>query len=783
MKTLRALIVEDSENDSQLLVMELRRGGWTVDHERVDTLDAMTVAIERQQWDLIIADFSMPQFSGLAALRLARSSAASVPFMLVSGTMGEATAVAAMKAGASDYLFKGDLSRLVPAVERELRAAEERETARETGRLLDTREAQLAEALRLSKLGTWNLNLQNDSSELSEEAQLLLGCAKGETHPSFSQFIQHIHSDDRDAFTSVFFNRVVSRISQDYRLVSADAGGTFVHIRGEIVRDKDGNPTRAGGMIQDITQRKLADAELLRLKDAAEAANRAKSEFLANMSHELRTPMSAILGFADMMTRTGDHAIDAAECVSTIRRNSQHLLDLINEILDLSKIEAGQMKVERIQCDLPALLCELGALMQPRAAEKSLQITIDIQGPVPRYIQTDPQRLRQILVNLLGNAIKFTPSGCVNLTVSQKNQAESCQLILVVRDTGIGMTSEQLSRVFEPFAQAESSTTRKFGGTGLGLTISRRLARLLDGDITVSSEPNIGSAFTVTMDARNCDSEESFSNLDDPSLRAIQSDVLCDTTSFTAKILLVEDGRDNQRLLSTLLRMAGADVEIVNNGQVAVERAAVGSFDLILMDMQMPVMDGYTATAELRSRDVHTPIIALTAYAMAEDRAKCLASGCNDYLSKPVRPDSLLNMVKSHLAHSIESEEAMQANATLSPNTAETDTTGSIRSTLMNYPGLANCINEFIADLPGMVRQLGELVALQDTDRLRRVSHQLRGACGGFGFDCISEVAGKAEDAIRRSEPPLAISNCIDSLIQIIQRVEGFDRRKSRIAA
>jgi DNA-binding response OmpR family regulator len=163
MKTLRALIVEDSENDSQLLVMELRRGGWTVDHERVDTLDAMTVAIERQQWDLIIADFSMPQFSGLAALRLARSSAASVPFMLVSGTMGEATAVAAMKAGASDYLFKGDLSRLVPAVERELRAAEERETARETGRLLDTREAQLAEALRLSKLGTWNLNLQNDS--------------------------------------------------------------------------------------------------------------------------------------------------------------------------------------------------------------------------------------------------------------------------------------------------------------------------------------------------------------------------------------------------------------------------------------------------------------------------------------------------------------------------------------------------------------------------------------------------------------------------------------------
>jgi signal transduction histidine kinase/DNA-binding response OmpR family regulator len=784
MHKLNVLIVEDSENDAELLLLELRRGGWDVSYQRVDTRQGMTTALSQRKWDLVIADYSLPQFSGTEALRLARASVVEIPFLLVSGTIGEETAVAAMKAGADDYLFKGDLHRLIPAVERELRGSEDRRKASDTKTLLHRREAQLAEALRLARLGTCHLNVKEHLFELSDEARSLLGLSPDLKSPTFDEFVDFLAPEDRQTLRKLLADPTVLNLSLDCNLARRQAQANFIHIRLNLTRELDGKLDCAVGMIQDITERKLIDAELIRLKDAAEAANLAKSEFLANMSHELRTPMTAILGFADMMSITGEHAIDPRECISTIQRNSHHLLDLINEVLDLSKIEAGQMKVERIRCDLPVLLSDVSALMRARAAEKSLQININIVNALPRYIQTDPLRLRQILVNLLGNAIKFTPQGSISLTVACDGGDCKHRFKIEVRDTGIGMTAEQVSRIFEPFAQAENSTTRKFGGTGLGLTISRRLARLLHGDITVSSEPGVGSVFTVMIDTGDINEKECFTSLDDFANPAGDSSFAPSKLAVSAKVLLAEDGRDNQKLLSTHLKMAGAEVEIVENGQLAVDRASENAFDLILMDMQMPVMDGYAATTELRKRGIKTPIIALTAYAMAEDRAKCLASGCTDYLSKPVAPDKLLGTIRRHLGQSTKSEHPMQEPVTQkSLVIAQADSTGPIRSTLMNYPGLANIINEFIADLPDIVQQLETLSRQHDMDRLRRLAHQLRGACGGFGFDCITDVAAKAEDAIRSSQPPLAISNSINSLIQIIRRVEGFDRKESRIAA
>jgi DNA-binding response OmpR family regulator len=254
MSILGVLIVEDSENDSELLAIELRRGGWLIDHERVETPNAMTIALGEHHWDIIIADYSLPHFSGPAALSLARQFAPDVPLFLVSGTVGVETAVAAMQAGACDYLFKGDLSRLVPAVQRERRGVAKREAAREIERLLDAREAQLAEALRLAKLGTWNLNLQSNTAEFSDEAQLLLGRQPGASLSTFSGFLECLHPDDRGAFAAAFSDRVGTQIAQDCRLISPDATATFVHIRGQIVRDAVGNPTMAGGMIQDITE-------------------------------------------------------------------------------------------------------------------------------------------------------------------------------------------------------------------------------------------------------------------------------------------------------------------------------------------------------------------------------------------------------------------------------------------------------------------------------------------------------------------------------------------------
>ena len=782
MTTLHVLIVEDSENDAQLLVLELRRGGFDVHHNRVDTEQGMTAALRSREWNLIIADYSMPQFSGAAALVHARHLAVDVPFMLVSGTVGEATAVEAMKAGASDYLFKGDLTRLVPAVQRELRGVEERRLARKTEQLLQSRETQLAEALHLAKLGTWNLDLQTDSTDLSDEAVSLLGRTSGASPPTFTEFLSCLHPDDRDAFTAAFFNRLTTQIAQDCRLVSSDTAVKFVHVRGNILRDDQGNATIAGGMIQDITERKQADAELLKLKESAESANRAKSEFLANMSHELRTPMSAILGFADMMSETGKDAPDHKECIQIIRRNANHLLALINEILDLSKIEAGHMALERVQCDLPTLLSEVASSMRSRAVDKSLDFNVALDGLLPRYVLSDPLRVRQILVNLLGNAIKFTAAGSVEMLVCCEEIGKSTMLAIEIRDTGIGMTPEQLRIVFDPFTQAEQSTTRKFGGTGLGLAISRRLAQLMNGEITVSSEKGAGTVFTVMVETGSVEGVEKVSTLQQACPAPPASAKLLTEQTISAHVLLVEDGRDNQRLLSTHLKMAGATVEIAENGGIAVELASSQAFDLILMDMQMPVMDGYTATAELRRRGITIPIIALTAHAMSEDRGKCLASGCTDYLSKPVKREVLLTTIRQHLGQPAQKQgrlpDAQPAEVAEGAVSA-----GILRSSLMNYPGMAPIIIDFVRDLPAQVEQLQSFLRLQELDPLRRLIHQLRGSCGGYGFDAITTVASAAEDSIKTGQPPMVISSRVNSLIQIIQHIEGYDSNESRLAA
>jgi signal transduction histidine kinase/DNA-binding response OmpR family regulator len=643
--------VEDSEDDAALLLRELRRGRWEIIHERVDTSKAMTAALNAHPWDLIVADYSMPYFSGPAALALARQRAADVPFILVSGQLGEETAVQAMQAGADDYLFKGNLKRLLPAVDRELHDAEGRRNAEHTERRLQKGERQLADAQRLAHLGTWHVDFPTDTAVWSEEARRILGYpAPGGGGLTFPQFLECLHADDRQLINDSLDSSGQTMIARDCRISCPNLAAQFVHIRGEITRDENGKVVEVTGMIQDITERRLLDAQLQQAKDAAEAANRAKSEFLANMSHEIRTPMTAIVGFADMVLHKDQGKVARIEWADIIQRNALHLLELINEILDLSKIEALQMKVERVACDLPVFLSEIVSLMRPRAMEKGLGFAITFQGPIPHVVQSDPMRLRQILINLLGNALKFTKTGKIEVRISDEGAGgPNIVLRADVIDSGIGMTPEQLERLFQPFTQGDGSITRKFGGTGLGLTISRRLAKLLNGDISVGSELGIGSTFTLKIGGGPSAGVEMLQDLTEATLPATPDQRAQPDIHLHGRILLVEDGRDNQRLLRMQLSAAGAEVVVADNGQIAVDLMTTRPFDLILMDMQMPVLDGYAATIELRRRGVKIPIIALTAYAMAEDRAKCMASGCSAYLTKPVNEETLLNTVNQYL--------------------------------------------------------------------------------------------------------------------------------------
>ncbi|MHB1033347.1 MAG: ATP-binding protein [Pirellulales bacterium] len=415
-----------------------------------------------------------------------------------------------------------------------------------------------------------------------------------------------------------------------------------------------------------------ANKALAELHDTAQAATRAKSEFLANMSHEIRTPMTAILGFTDLVT---DEIGCCDECprqdscpvpsknkdrLEIIKRNGEHLLQLINDILDLSKIEAGKLLVEQIRCSPFQVVADVRSLMLVRAAAKGLALEVDYAGAIPETIETDPMRLRQILVNLVGNAVKFTEAGHVRLAVRFVDDEAEPTIRFEVIDTGIGMTPEHIQKIFDPFTQADETTARRFGGTGLGLAISRRLANLLGGDITIESTPGRGSCFGVILPVG---STQGVALVERPNESVVAPDQGPEgpeepsqpaaAVTLDCRVLLAEDGLDNQRLISFVLRKAGAKVTVVENGQAACDRVASAAasgapFDVILMDMQMPVLDGYEASRKLRAEKYSGPIVALTAHAMGGDRDKCLQAGCDDYLTKPIERARLLETVSRY---------------------------------------------------------------------------------------------------------------------------------------
>ena len=403
-----------------------------------------------------------------------------------------------------------------------------------------------------------------------------------------------------------------------------------------------------------ITERKRSEAELAVARDEAQAANQAKSEFLANMSHEIRTPMTAILGFAEILMGS-DLEREQADAATTVKHNGEYLLRIINDILDLSKIEAGKMQIERIQCSPCQILSDVTFLMRIRADAKNLPLVVEYDGPMPKAIQSDPIRLRQILMNLISNAIKFTEVGEIRIVARVlEADSESPRLQIEVIDSGIGIPEKEMDKLFKPFGQIDSSTTRQHGGTGLGLVISKRLAERLGGDIRVRSTVGKGCNFTLTVKTGPLDAGDL---LEEPSRVHVLADVPRkvdpSNTVLDCRVLLAEDGPDNQRLVSFLLRKAGGEVVVADNGQIAFDLALAARddgnpYDVILMDMQMPVLDGYDATRRLRKSGYEGPIIALTAHAMNSDREKCLQSGCDDYMAKPIDREKLILLVAEY---------------------------------------------------------------------------------------------------------------------------------------
>lgn len=392
----------------------------------------------------------------------------------------------------------------------------------------------------------------------------------------------------------------------------------------------------------EITRQVEAREALISARVAADAANQSKTAFLANMSHEIRTPLGAILGFVDLLKDASDQS-ERDEYARIISRNGKALTKLIDDILDLSKIEAGRLEIEQLDFRLDEVLGDIRELFQENARGKGINFSVNMAAGTPNFLRSDPTRLRQILINLIGNAIKFTSSGFVSLEVGYSrltSHSASTELRFAISDTGIGMSEVQARRLFEPFTQGDNSMTREYGGSGLGLALARRLAKVLGGDVRiVRCVPREGCTFLATI---QCEFRSEW-----PETVSAEPIISMGVgTIENLKVLLVEDVMENQVLVRRMLNREKIEVDIADNGEAGIEKAMSGDYDLVLMDMQMPVLDGYSATRKLRTAGYSKPILALTAHAMADERKLILSAGCNAHLTKPLNPQLLIATIK-----------------------------------------------------------------------------------------------------------------------------------------
>ncbi|MDH5229013.1 MAG: ATP-binding protein [Gammaproteobacteria bacterium] len=462
----------------------------------------------------------------------------------------------------------------------------------------------------------------------------------------------------------------------------------------------------------------------------ANAASKAKSQFVANMSHEIRTPLTAILGFSESLLENDVPKDEYHNAAETIVRSGKHLQQIINDILDLSKIEAGQLVIETIKTDVRDVLDDVGSLMSKRAQSKNISFRIIKHYPLPGIITTDPTRLKQILLNIAGNAIKFTRHGQV--TIELTFLFEQKQLRFEVKDTGIGMTPYELSKLFKPFTQADSTITRRFGGTGLGLVIAKQLVEKLGGEISVTSKKEVGTNFVFTIATGEFNEEGLISEDWSEPTNVIEIQKVPER--LYGHVLFAEDGIENQQLIAMYVRKKGVTISIVDNGKAAVEAALKKEYDLILMDIQMPIMGGLEATEMLRTTGYDKPIVALTANAMKEDRDRCLAAGMDDYLSKPVELERFYRV----LAKFLPKEKHKQEEAAMT-NGMEQD------------PEFLALVQGFLKRLPEIVAEIRGGTDEQNWSQVQTASHKLKGMGGGFGFPELTSAARKINDDVREN--------------------------------
>lgn len=665
--------------------------------------------------------------------------------------------------------------------------------ARRTEETLRFQRERLDMALTGGELGTWDLNIQTGEEIWDARFADLLGEELENLTQSSEAFLARMHPDDIEACMSGIrkhLDGLAPIYAAEYRIRQKNGEWRWIQARGRLMqRDQAGRPLRMLGTIADLSSRKQIEDELVAARVLADAANHSKSEFLANMSHEIRTPLTSILGYADRLSGQDLSDEEIAESVETIKNSGSHLLTIINDVLDLSKIEAGKMTIERVPLSPSQLVHEVISVLQPAAQQKGLKLQTRLIGSIPKQIVSDAVRVRQILMNLVGNAVKFTESGSVCLAVQtvQNSPDGVDRMMFEVQDTGIGMTPYQCNQIFQPFMQADASTTRRFGGSGLGLAICRRMAQMLDGEIVAESEYGVGSKFRVTIATGPLDNTEMLRKLTFTDRKLSRAKRPAQTGKIQGRILLAEDNPVNRKLFERILTDAGATVDVAENGQVAVQKAVAAflpqsgqedsqqGYDVILMDMQMPVLDGYGATRQLREMRYERPVIALTAHALAEDRRKCMSFGCDDFITKPIDRELLLRTCRKWIEQG-RTDHCDMKSKDGSTNMIEFTSTSTVDATelLKNFGDNLELLDElatlFQSNAAELVDAIQQAITDQNCNAIRQAAHSLKGAVSNFASRTALDAASMVESAAANEDLDGA-KTAFEKLVPIIDQL------------
>jgi len=822
------LMVDDDPGAYRLVKLILAESHQPVEFtvESAGTLAEGLDALAGHSFDLVLLDLALPDSSGLQTVDKVYQACPHIPIVVLTGLADEEAGVQAIKKGASDYLVKGRFFR--DMLVRTIRYSLER---KEVERKLQLAKERYRTIFENSAVAIMLVDEQGRIVSWNKRTETLLDMEKEDL---YLKPVELLYPEEE--WKRIRAHNIRQKGMQHHletKVIKKSGEVIDVDVSLSVLKDPKGRPTGSIGVLNDITERKRTEEDLKIAKEQAESAwakleqvnlrletsveqarlmtqeavmaNQAKSQFLANMSHEIRTPMSGVLGMLELAL---DEPLSdkVTDYLRTAKLSADALLTIIDDILDISKIEAGKISIEIIDCSLKQLLSDIDALMRSQAEQKGIKFTISIDTPVPEQIRTDPTRLRQCLLNLLGNAIKFTDTGYVRIHVTGQGDKDSATLRFDVEDTGIGIQPDKQRLIFDAFTQADYSTTRKFGGTGLGLVITRNLVKLLGGTISLTSRPGKGSMFSLNVPAGvYIENQPLMTEFNRDEIRAKRAPD--DSVKFTGKIkiLVVEDDSVNQKTILAMLKKVGLEADVANDGNEAVQKVTDGHFDLVLMDMHMPNMNGYEATKALRKKGLTIPIVALTASVMKSDADRCLAAGCDHYLPKPIdrkklfetlakylpSPDSkseprstkrkIVDTVKDQVDQLNEPLSGRQSRKQVPMDERGNQTVQDIidwpelEDRIGDEPLIKEIVSSFLADNTKRLELLDKAVKAANLEDIKTLSHALKGSAATVAAKPLSQAAYQLNLAAK--------ANNLETSESLLADVQAeFDRLKTLLA-